>query len=93
VLFQIVHVFNCRSEDVSVFRKSLLANKVLLLGVTASLAIHVGAIYFPPTQELLSLEPMPLDAWLVALGVALTAIIVNEAHKRLRPRPEAERAR
>ncbi|HSL59677.1 MAG TPA: cation-translocating P-type ATPase C-terminal domain-containing protein, partial [Acidimicrobiales bacterium] len=86
VLFQKVHVFNCRSEDQSVFSKSPLANKVLLAGVVVSLALHVGAIYFGPTQELLDLTPMSLTSWLVAIGVASTAILVNEAHKRLRPR-------
>jgi len=89
VLFQKVHVFNCRSEDVSIFHKSLLKNKILFLGVMASLAIHVAAMYLPATRELLSLEPLPLSTWAVVLGVALTAIIVNEAHKWLRPRPEA----
>ncbi|MFN3219086.1 MAG: cation-translocating P-type ATPase [Acidimicrobiales bacterium] len=93
VLFQMVHVFNSRSEDVSIFRKSLLANKVLLAGVAGSLAVHIAAMYWSPTQDLLDLEPMALDAWLVAIGVALTAIIVNEAHKRFRPRSEEQRVR
>lgn len=93
VLFQKVHVFNSRSEDVSIFRKSLLANKVLLAGVAGSLTVHIAAMYWGPTQDLLDLEPMALDAWLVAIGVALTAIVVNEAHKRFRPRSEAQRGR
>ncbi|MFO7961756.1 MAG: HAD-IC family P-type ATPase, partial [Nitriliruptoraceae bacterium] len=46
VLFQKVHVFNCRSEDVSIFRKSLLSNKLLFAGVMTSLAVHVGALYW-----------------------------------------------
>jgi cation-transporting P-type ATPase F len=87
VLFQMVHVFNSRSEDVSVFGKSLLTNRVLFAGVLGSLGVHVAAMYVPVTQELLSLEPMPVTTWAVAVGVALTAIVVNEGHKRLRPRP------
>ena len=84
VLFQLVHVFNCRSQDVSVFRKSLLANKVLLVGVLASLGVHIGVLYLPWTQQVLRVEPLPPGAWVLALGVALTAILVNEAHKLLR---------
>ncbi|HSM66832.1 MAG TPA: cation transporting ATPase C-terminal domain-containing protein [Ilumatobacteraceae bacterium] len=49
-------MFNCRSEETSVFRTNLFRNKLLFAGVTISLAIHVGATYFPPTQNLLSLE-------------------------------------
>lgn len=85
VLFQKVHVFNCRSEDTSLFRLSLLRNRVLFLGVLTSLAIHVAAIYWPPTQSLLRLRPLDARTWLIAFGVALTAIVVNEIHKWLRP--------
>lgn len=84
VLFQKVHVFNCRSESVSIFKKSLFANKMLLVGVLASLCVHITAIYTPVTQNLLSLKPLSLKHWLVSLGVALTAIIVNELHKKFR---------
>ena len=89
VLFQKVHVFNCRSEDVSVFHKSLLANKLLFAGVLTSLAVHIAALYLPVTQDLLGVVPLDPTAWLIAIAVASTAIVVNEAHKRLRPRPTA----
>ncbi len=82
VLFQKVHVFNCRSEGDSVFTKSPLRNKVLLVGVLASLAIHIAAIYTPWTQTLLSITPVGWDVWLVMIVVAATAIIPNELHKR-----------
>jgi len=86
VLFQMVHVFNCRSEDVSIFKKNLLSNKVLLVGVTVSLLIHIAALYLPWFQTLLHLEPLPWQVWIVSIVVAATAIIVNELHKWLRPR-------
>lgn len=86
VLFQKVHVFNCRSEDVSIFKKSLLENKVLLVGVLASLGIHIAALYIPWTQRLLHFEPLSWEIWLVSIAVAATAIVVNELHKWLRPR-------
>jgi cation-transporting P-type ATPase F len=84
VLFQMVHVFNSRSEQASLFSKSPLTNKVLLLGTLGSLAVHVAAIYLPFTQEVLRFTPISAQTWGVAALVASTAIIVNEAHKRLR---------
>jgi len=86
VLFQKVHVFNSRSEDTSVFTKSLLRNKVLFIGVLTSLVVHVAALYTPVLQRLLSLEPPDWRTWLVMAGVGLTAIIPNELHKWLRAR-------
>ncbi len=91
VLFQKIHVFNCRSEDVSIFKKSLFANKVLLAGVLTSLAVHVAALYIPWTQELLEFQPLPWYVWIATIGVASTAIIVNEVHKWLRPRDMVNR--
>ncbi len=86
VLFQTVHVFNCRSEDVSIFKKSLLSNKILLLGIVTTL-VHIAALYIPWTQQLLSFQPLPWSIWAVIIPVAFSAIIVNELHKWLRPRP------
>lgn len=84
ILFQMVHVFNCRSEDVSLFRRSLFSNKLLFAGVLASLAVHIGALHWPVTQGLLDLTPLDLETWLVSAAVASTAIAVNELHKKWR---------
>jgi magnesium-transporting ATPase (P-type) len=91
VLFQAVHVFNCRSEESSIFTKSLLSNKVLLFGVAISTAAHFAALYMPWTQKLLNLQPLPGWLCLPMLGVAATAILVNELHKRFRPRDKVNR--
>lgn len=89
VLFQKVHVFNCRSEDVSIFKKNPLENKVLVIGVLASLGVHIAALYIPWTQRLLHFEPLSWQIWLISIAVASTAIVVNELHKWLRPRKQS----
>jgi Ca2+-transporting ATPase len=90
ILFQKVHVFNCRSEDVSIFKKSLFFNKVLFIGVLTSLGVHIAALYIPWTQQVLHFQPLPWRIWAVSVAVAATAIIVNEGHKWLRPREQFE---
>ena len=47
VVFQMVHVGNCRSERHSLFAKSPFANPLLFAGTLVALALHVGALYFP----------------------------------------------
>ncbi len=92
VLFQKVHVFNCRSEHVSIFRKRFLANPLLVGGVFTSLGIHIGAMYAPVTQDLLRLTPLDGQTWLMAIAVASTAIVVNELHKKFRAAPAGPRS-
>jgi hypothetical protein len=87
VLFQEVHVFDCRSEHVSILGESLLPNKLLFAGVLTSLVVHIGALSRPVTQDPLSVAPLDVTAWLVAIGVASAGTVVNELHTRLRPRP------
>ncbi|MDH5711747.1 MAG: HAD-IC family P-type ATPase, partial [Gammaproteobacteria bacterium] len=47
VLFENVHVFNCRSEVRSVFRHSPLRNPILLIGTVIAQLVHIGAMYTP----------------------------------------------
>ena len=84
VLFQVFHVFNCRSEHQSVFAKSLFSNKILFWGTLASLAIHIAALYIPVMQTLLKVKPLSLSTWLLIVTIGLSAFAANELHKRFR---------
>jgi Ca2+-transporting ATPase len=92
VLYQVFHVGSCRSETRSAFAMSPFSNRFLFFGVGASLLLHVGAMYFPPTQVLLQLEPLGAETWLRMAAVATTVVIAVELHKRLRP-PASRRGR
>ncbi|MDO8530956.1 MAG: HAD-IC family P-type ATPase [Dehalococcoidia bacterium] len=94
VVFQNFHVGNCRSEEVSVFRKSIFSNRFLLLGVLGALAVHLGAMYFSPIRFLLGLEPLSLDSWVRLVVVASSVLVAVEVHKiARRPRARGERPR
>jgi magnesium-transporting ATPase (P-type) len=84
VLFQVFHVGNSRSEHLSAFATSPLSNRFLFLGTLAALAIHVGALYLPPTQFVLRVEPLDAGTWLRMIAVASTIIVAIELHKLLR---------
>ncbi len=94
VVFQNFHVGNCRSEEVSVFRVSIFSNRFLLLGVLGALAVHLGAMYFPPTRILLGLEPLSPGSWVRIVVVASSVLVAVEAHKLAsRPRMRGEEPR
>jgi potassium/sodium efflux P-type ATPase len=86
VLFENVHVFNCRSEARSVFRHNPLRNPVLLIGTAVAQLVHIGAMYTPWISDVLRVQPVSLQHWLELLGFALTVLVVMELHKLVRQR-------
>ncbi len=85
VLFENVHVFNCRSERQSIFRIPLMRNPVLIMAVLSTQALHVGAAYIPGLNTILRIQPITLDQWLTLLLFAVGLLAVMEIYKRLRP--------
>jgi potassium/sodium efflux P-type ATPase len=84
VLFENVHVFNCRSEVRSVFRHNPLLNPILLVGTAVAQLVHIGAMYTPWISDVLQIQPVTPQHWLELLGLALTVLIVMELHKVVR---------
>jgi Ca2+-transporting ATPase len=81
VLFENFQTFNCRSERHSVFRQALSANPLLVAGVLAAQALHIGAMHLPWTQQTLGLAPVSIVDWAVLVALAATLLIVSEADK------------
>ena len=86
VLFENVHVFNSRSETLSVFRHNPLRNKLLLGGTLIAQLVHIGAMYTPWLGDVLGASPVTFDQWLTLLGLALSVMVVMELHKWFRSR-------
>ncbi len=84
VLSQNVHVFNCRSESVSAFKIPIRRNVVLLAGVIGAQAIHVLSMHVPFMRNLLGIEPVKLNDWLLLLTMALVILMVMELFKLMR---------
>jgi P-type Ca2+ transporter type 2C len=81
VLFETVHIGNCRSETTSIFRLSPLRSPVLLVGAVAALLVHVAALGFAPAQAVLQTRPVSIESWFALLGLALSVAVAMELHK------------
>jgi len=81
VLFENVHVFNCRSETLSIFRHDPMRNRILLFGTSAAQLIHIGAMYTPWFSDVLGIQPVSLQHWFSLLGLALSVVVIMELHK------------
>jgi len=86
VVFQVFQAGNARSETDSVFRRNPFSNKFLFVATVAALGIHIAALYLPPTQFVLRVEPIGIDAWFRIVAIATSIIVVMEVHKALRRR-------
>ncbi|MBQ0740341.1 cation transporting ATPase C-terminal domain-containing protein, partial [Aquimarina celericrescens] len=64
VFMQNFHVFNCRSERVSVFKVPLKRNIILVFGVLAAQGIHILSMQIPFMQDILGIEPISFNEWL-----------------------------
>ncbi|MEO0107853.1 MAG: HAD-IC family P-type ATPase [candidate division WOR-3 bacterium] len=93
VLFENFHVFNCRSEETSVFRVPLSRNWFLVAGVVAAQALHVLAMQLPFMQRILKVQPVALLEWVTCLALAATVIIVMETFKLLMKARGAEQGK
>ena len=81
VLFENVHLFNCRSETRSAFLMSPLRSPVLLFGMIAAFSIHLAMTYLPAGNLLLATQPIDFELWVVLLACSLPILLVMELHK------------
>lgn len=84
VLFENVHVFNCRSEVKSVFKTRFFSNPLLIIGTITAQLIHIAAMYLPGISSALKVSPVDLYHWLEMLVIAFSLLFVMEVHKWLR---------
>ncbi len=89
VLFENLQTFNSRSERHSVFRPRTFPNPLLVAGVAATLALHVGAMYLPGLAAMLHIAPVSITTWLTLVPLAFLLTLVVELDKwqrRIPPR-------
>lgn len=86
VLALMFHVGMARSEHESAFRMNPFSNPFLFIATTAALVVHIAALYFPPTQYVLRVEPIEPETWSRMALAAATIIVAMELHKLLRRR-------
>ena len=81
VFFQNFHVFNCRSETVSVFKIPLKRNTLLIIGVIIAQGIHLLAMHIPIMQDILHIQPVTFQEWSFTLLLAIPIVLSIELFK------------
>ncbi len=83
MLFENFQTFNSRSEHKSVFRHTLFANPLLLIGTLAAQGLHIAAMYLRGLSSVLSITPVTLHEWCTLLLIASSLLVVMELGKWL----------
>lgn len=81
VLFENIHVLNSRSETRSIFRIRFFSNPLLIVGTIAAQLIHIGAMYTVGLKDILQVNPVSLEQWLIMLLLATTLLASSEIYK------------
>lgn len=86
VLLENFHVFNSRSELVSVFRVPLRNNILLVAGVVVAQGLHILAMHLPGLQRVLQVAPVSPREWAGMLLLASVILVVMEIFKAIKRR-------
>ncbi|QDV40987.1 putative cation-transporting ATPase F [Stieleria neptunia] len=81
VLFENVHIGNCRSETKSALVMSPLRSPILLAGAITAFCIHLAAMHTAWGQFVLGAEPLAPKHWGILVLLSLTILPVMELHK------------
>ncbi|HHX75125.1 MAG TPA: cation-translocating P-type ATPase, partial [Firmicutes bacterium] len=68
IIAQMVYVFDCRSEQLSVWQISIFSNPWLLAAVASSLVLLVLVLYHPVLAAVFITTPLSAKQWLLILG-------------------------
>ncbi|MCK5218020.1 HAD-IC family P-type ATPase, partial [bacterium] len=86
VFFQFYQALNCRSENQSIFRMSLLSNPFLFYSIIAAFFAQLAVLYIPALQWVFRTVPLTLTEWM-EIGAGTTIIIIAvEIDKGIRRR-------
>ncbi len=81
VLFENIHIANCRSEWKSIFKLSPFKSPILMTGTMLAFSIHVFFMHMDFGTKILGVMPVSMDHWIIAFSLALIILPVMEVHK------------
>lgn len=82
VLFENIHVFNCRSEYNSAFKIPFKNNILLITGVFIAQGIHITSMQIPLMQNVLKIKPVDPSIWIILLVASSFLLLVMEIFKK-----------
>lgn len=76
VMFELMFVFNCRSDTRSAFRMNPFSNSKLILALVSSVALQVAIVYLPFMQVLFGTTALGVLDWLKVIALSLVGLAI-----------------
>jgi hypothetical protein len=80
---QVVNVFLCRSDRLSLLRTGLRGNRLLLVGVALEVLLLLAIVYTPLGQRIFGTHALESEVWWLLLLLAGTLLLLEELRKAL----------
>ena len=81
VVAQVGNVLACRTSKQSAFKSSLKANKWIVVGIAAQIAILAVLVYVPLMQDIFTTTALNLGDWAYLVSLAIIVVLAEEARK------------
>ncbi|MBL8436284.1 MAG: HAD-IC family P-type ATPase [Zoogloea sp.] len=81
VLFQFFNIFNARAEHSSAFNAQFFSNGKLWLALAGVLGLQAVAVHWGPAQAIFDTVDLTSLEWAVAIAVASSTLVLEEARK------------
>ncbi|KAF0223985.1 MAG: Ca2+-transporting ATPase, partial [bacterium] len=86
---QLVHSFNVRSLNQSIFKTGIFGNRALVYAFLISATLQLAVIFVPFLRDIFETSLLRFSDVQVAVGLALVPLLVSEITKSLRKDPAA----
>lgn len=86
IMSQLIHVFECRSENHSIFEIKLFTNIYLVGAVSVSIFMLLSIIYIPFLQNIFHTMPLNLGQWFIIIFLSGFISFINSLYLYLRKR-------
>ncbi len=80
-VLNVFNMFNVRSHIKSIFNKSFLNNKYLIIATLIASLLYILSIYNPLMQDILKTSPLDLEDWFIIISISVSIIIIEEIRK------------
>lgn len=82
-MLELIHSFNIRSEDNSIFEIGLFKNKYLVGAFLLGMFLQIVVVTVPPIAKIFDVVSLPKKAWILTFFISILPLVIVETKKKL----------